>query len=97
MPLDTRKNGANRRSDDALSRRVERILERYVAANAGGAPLGASYVVIGANATLTAERVLTAGTNITLTDTGTTIEVAASGGGSGLSHPEVMSRLSLGF
>lgn len=47
-----------------------------------GAPTSASYVVIGANATLTAERVLTAGTGITLTDGGANgnITIAATGG-----------------
>jgi hypothetical protein len=36
----------------------------------GGAPTSASYLVLGVNATLTAERVLTAGTGIALTDAG---------------------------
>lgn len=36
----------------------------------GGAPVGASYVTLGTDATLTSERVLTAGTGITLTDAG---------------------------
>ena len=36
----------------------------------GGAPTGASYVVLGNDATLTSERVATAGTGITLTDAG---------------------------
>lgn len=35
-----------------------------------GAPVTASYVTLGTNSTLTAERVLTAGSNITLTDAG---------------------------
>lgn len=44
------------------------------------APLSASYIVVGSNGTLTAERVLTAGSNITITDSSTagTITVAAS-------------------
>ena len=36
----------------------------------GGAPVDAEYVVLSANGTLTNERVLTAGTNITVTDAG---------------------------
>ncbi len=36
----------------------------------GGAPTNASYVVMGTDATLTAERVLTAGSGITITDAG---------------------------
>jgi len=44
----------------------------------GGAPTTASYLTLGANGTLTAERVLTAGSNITLTDggAGSTLTVA---------------------
>lgn len=46
----------------------------------GGAPTNATYVTLSTDATLTNERVLTAGTNITLTDAGagSTITVAAS-------------------
>lgn len=46
----------------------------------GGAPTGASYVTLGTDATLTAERVLTAGTAISLTDAGagSTLTVAVS-------------------
>jgi hypothetical protein len=49
-----------------------------------GAPDDASYVTLGTNATLTSERVLTAGTGITLTDAGagSTITVAANGANS---------------
>ena len=36
----------------------------------GGAPVGAQYVTLAADSTLTNERVLTAGTNVTLTDAG---------------------------
>lgn len=48
------------------------------------APVNASYITTSSNATLTAERVLTAGANITLTDggPGSTLTIAASGGGS---------------
>lgn len=46
-----------------------------------GAPVGASYVTLGTDGTLTSERVLTAGAGITLTDAGagSTITIAASG------------------
>lgn len=49
----------------------------------GGAPTNASYLVLGTNATLTNERVLTAGTGITLTDGGAggNLTIASSGGG----------------
>lgn len=49
----------------------------------GGAPTGASYVVIGLNGTLTAERVLTAGSGISITDGGAggNVTIAATGGG----------------
>lgn len=51
----------------------------------GGAPSDAQYVTLATNATLTNERVLTAGANITITDAGagSTVTIAASGGGSG--------------
>ncbi len=57
-------------------------------ANAAGvttAPPGASYLTLGTNTTLTNERVLTAGTNITFTDggAGSTLTINASGGGGG--------------
>ena len=49
----------------------------------GGAPTNASYLVLGLDGTLTNERVLTAGTNVTFVDTGAngTLTVNASGGG----------------
>ena len=42
---------------------------------------------------------LTAGSNITLTynDAANTLTIDASGGGSGLTHPEIMARISMGF
>ena len=45
----------------------------------GGAPVGASYVTTTVNGTLTGERVLTAGSNITITDAGpnSTVTIAA--------------------
>jgi hypothetical protein len=56
--------------------------QRPSAGGGGGAPTNASYVVLGTNGTLTNERVLTAGSGITLTDAGagSTITIAASGG-----------------
>lgn len=57
-----------------------------VEGGAGGAPVDASYVCLGTNGTLSNERVLTAGTNITFTDNGpgnTLVVDAASGGGAG--------------
>ena len=49
----------------------------------GGAPTTAQYVTLATDATLTNERVLTAGVNVTLTDggAGSTITVAALSGG----------------
>ena len=54
-----------------------------VGGGGGGAPTDAQYVVLSANGDLTNERVLTAGTNITITDggAGSTVTIAASGGG----------------
>lgn len=50
-----------------------------------GAPVGSSYVVASADGTLTDERVLTAGANITITDNGPggTIVIAGAAGGGG--------------
>lgn len=52
------------------------------AGGGGGAPADAQYVTLATNATLTNERVLTAGANITLTDNGAggTLVIAAAGG-----------------
>lgn len=49
----------------------------------GGAPTNASYVVISVNGTLTSERVLTAGSGITITDGGAggNVTIAAAGAG----------------
>ena len=53
------------------------------AASGSGAPTDAQYVTLATDATLTNERVLTAGTGITLTDggAGSTVTIAASGSG----------------
>jgi len=58
----------------------------YWAANSGGAPTNASYVVLGLDGTLTNERVLSAGSNITITDNGAggTLVISSSGGSGGL-------------
>ena len=50
-----------------------------------GAPVGAQYVTLAADPTLTNERVLTAGANVTLTDGGPggALTIAATGGGGG--------------
>jgi len=56
------------------------IIEEPAGGGGGGAPTNAQYVTLATNATLTHERVLTAGTGITLTDGGAggnlTIEAA---------------------
>ena len=51
----------------------------------GGAPTDAEYVVMALNGTLTNERVLTAGTGISITDggAGSTVTIASSGGAGG--------------
>lgn len=60
----------------------------------GGAPTNATYVTLSNDATLTNERVLTAGTGISIVDggAGSTITISASGGGGGLAEYEVMAR-----
>ncbi len=57
---------------------TKKYVDDTVGALAGGAPVGASYVCLATNGTLTSERVLTAGTGITLTDAGagSTVTVA---------------------
>lgn len=52
-----------------------------------GAPVDAQYVVAVANPTLTSERVLTAGSNITLTPGAGTLTISATGGGGGNGLP----------
>ena len=53
--------------------------------SSGGAPADATFVTLSTNGTLTNERVLTAGTGISLTDAGAggTVTIAATGGGTG--------------
>ena len=62
---------------NGLRKRIE-ILE----AGGGGAPNSASYLTLGTDATLTSERVLTAGTNISFVDAGagSTLTINATGG-----------------
>jgi hypothetical protein len=52
----------------------------------GGAPTNATYVTLSTDATLTQERVLTAGSGITIVDAGagSTVTISASGGGATL-------------
>ena len=59
----------------------------------GGAPTNAQYVALATNGTLTNERVLTAGTGISITDNGagSTVVIAATGG-SGLTQPQILAR-----
>jgi hypothetical protein len=89
MPYATQRNtdGAqryrNRKIDNRLAT-IEDDLDSGViggGGGGGGAPTGAAYVTIGNNATLTAERALTAGSGIAITDGGanSTVTVAASG------------------
>lgn len=68
------------------------------AGGGGGAPETAQYVVLATNGTLTNERVLTAGSGISITDggAGSTVTIEATGGGGGLSQAQVLARLSLG-
>jgi hypothetical protein len=71
---------------DAI-RQLERLfaevnaLESGGGGGGGGAPTDASYVTLSTNATLTNERVLTAGTGISITDggAGSTVTIAATG------------------
>lgn len=54
-----------------------------VPSGSGGAPTGASYVTLATDGTLTSERVLTAGSGISIADAGagSTVTIAANGGG----------------
>lgn len=65
-------------------------------ATGSGAPTDAQYVTLASNTSLTAERTLTAGSGISITDggAGSTVTIAASGG-SGLTQPQVMAIASL--
>jgi len=68
------------------------------AGGGGGAPTNASYVVLGFASELSNERQLAAGSGISITDggAGSTVTIAATGGGGGLSQAEVLARMSLG-
>jgi hypothetical protein len=80
-------DGANRYRNRKIDNRLATIEDDIDAGviggggGGGGAPTGAAYVTIGNNATLTAERALTAGSGIAITDGGanSTVTVAASG------------------
>lgn len=61
---------ANSSADTVLGNRVTEVEDEVEALGGGGAPTNASYVTIASNATLTAERTLTQGTGITITDGG---------------------------
>ncbi len=87
MPYATQRaaDGADRyrvRQVDARLATIEDDLDSGVigGGGGGGAPTGAAYVTIGSNATLTAERALTAGNGIAITDGGanSTVTIAAS-------------------
>lgn len=88
MPYSTKRgtDGADRyrvRNVDSRLADIEDDLDSGVigGGGGGGAPTGAAYVTIGANATLTAERALTQGAGIAITDGGanSTVTIAASG------------------
>lgn len=51
--------------------------------SSSGAPTNASYIVLGANSTLTNERVLTSGRGISITSDSTTVTISSSGSGTG--------------
>lgn len=88
MPYSTQRgtDGAERyriRKVDARLATIEDDLDSGVigGGGGGGAPTGAAYVTIGSNATLTAERALTQGSGIVITDAGanSTVTISASG------------------
>lgn len=74
------------------------VLPAPIEGGGSGAPTDAQYVVLSADGTLTDERILTAGTNITLTDNGagSTLVIAASGGGGGTPASTVVSETTYG-
>lgn len=69
-----------------MSTLIERLADDVadlLAGGGSGAPTNATYVVLSVNGTLTSERVLTAGSGISITDAGagSTVTIAATGGG----------------
>lgn len=60
--------------------------------SSGGAPVNAQYVVMAADATLTDERILTAGANITIVDSGAglPVTISATAGGAPVGAPYVV-------
>jgi len=70
---------------------VSAQVNALVAGGGSGAPTTASYLTLGADATLTNERILTAGTNISFVDLGpgSTLTINASGGSSTWTEVEV--------
>jgi len=71
--------------------------QRPSTASGSGAPTTASYVTLATNGSLSNERVLTAGSGISITDggAGSTVTIEATGGGGGLSQAQVLARASL--
>jgi hypothetical protein len=72
------------RGDPDAIRQFERLfaeVNSLESGGSGGAPTDAAYVTLSTNATLTGERVLTAGTGISITDggAGSTVTIAATG------------------
>lgn len=63
----------------------------------GGAPTNAQYVTLATSSGLSGERVLAAGSGISITDggAGSTVTIEATGGGGGLSQAQVLARASL--
>ena len=83
-------------ADDAGNDQVDITID--AAGGGGGAPVGASYVVISADATLTSERILTAGTGISIVDggAGSTVTISATLGTSVDLTSEVTGTLPVG-
>jgi hypothetical protein len=67
--------------DASASANKKVLLTNLPGGGGGGAPTGAQYVTLATDGTLTSERVLTAGSNITITDAGagSTVTVSAQG------------------